>query len=979
MLLLQVMNFYKPKYFLFFFLLTIFSLNGSCAIFQSTGSGDWDDISSWNLGSIPNEDDTITIQNSHTINIPPGYTTRFMKLIIDNGGILNISSGGIFYFWTTNTIPVGSRIAVLENNGSITGTCELNIASKAYISGNGLFGSGISLKVRNDLRFVDNAVMTINGNILIQGGADFIIESGSDLTINTIYSINGASWVKNYGTLRLNSNAVFDNYAGESSNNVFHNYSGSTVEYLPSSGSSGDFPTPNMLTTTLEYGPGFHNLIISGNADCNEDFTVYGNWTNSSTFTSSSSGNNITFGGTSTQIFTGSGINNFKKLTLNNPSGLNMTGGTINIEEVMESSSGTFTQNGSDIILISNSGSGGFAGTVKVNNASDYSYSSGTFTSQRYYSAANEGWRMISSPVKNSTLSDVDDEFIFCGILPVTGNNYSASSCGTFHNVLTYNTANTSYNEITSMTQSISGGSGTLIYTGSGNTQLIMSNDGTRSPNFDDIIPIGLTTSGDAFNLISNPYPATLSWGLLHGASDISAGGYYVYEADGGGFQSRTSDIASNQGFFVQATGPNLNFQVNQTTNAYNTTFRKSINGINLPLNINISSDSLDIYDNTYLISDQNFSNSYDSAYELKKLFSSDPDYFTNIYFVDSSNNFLDRIFIGNMESNDLFFNTNVGKYAHGNYTLRFNNLSQFMIGSCISLEDLNNGIITNLRLDSTYNFVSDSLSPNPRFKLSIEKDYNIEVTNPFCYEENSGLIKLNGTSLNGSYFNLIDSSGQLIDSIYSQNDTIIFYNLTSGIYNLETNHTGRCSMSSQEIILIDPEEVIANFHIPFDTIYLDSLGFCHINFNNLSSGASSYYWDFGDGNFSNDFAGSNTYYSPGNYTIELVAENNLGNCRDTFNIQLFIADSILSFNDILNEDIFINYNQNELKITSSNNSLINNHFQIFDVNGTVVFNEKIKLNYQTFNISNLKSGYYIFSIFNKESPIVNRKFLKID
>lgn len=970
---------YKFKFISIFFLLTIFSLNGSCAIFQSTGSGDWDDISSWNLGSIPNEDDTITIQNSHTINIPPGYSTRFMKLTIDNGGILNISSGGVFYFWTTNTVHINSRIAVLENNGSITGTCELNIASKAYITGNGSLGSGISLKVRNDLRFIDNAALTINGNILIQGGGDLIIESGSDVTINTLYSLNGASWLKNYGTLRLNSNAVFDNYSGQKSTDVFHNYIGSTVEYLPSSGSPGDFPKPNMSTPTLEYGPGFHNLIISGNADCNGDFTVFGNWTNSSTFTSSSSGNNITFGGTSTQIFTGSGINNFKKLTLNNSSGLNMTGGTINIEEVMESSSGTFNQNGTDILLVSNSVSGGFAGTVKVNNASDYSYSSGTFTSQRYYSAANEGWRMISSPVKNSTLSDVDDEFIFCGILPVTGNNYSASSCGTFHNVLTYNTANTSYTEITSMNQSISDGIGTLIFTGSGNTQLIMSNDGTRSPNFDDQISIGLTTSGDAFNLISNPYPATLSWASLHGASDISSGGYYAYEADGGGFQSRTTDIASNQGIFVQATGTNLRFQVSQTTNAYNTTFRKSINGINLPLNINISSDSLNIYDNTYVISDQNFSNSYDSVYELKKLFSSSPDYFTNIYFVDSFNNFLDRIFISNMESNDLFFNAKVGNYTHGNYTLRFNNLSQFMIGSCISLEDLHNGIITNLRQDSTYDFTSDSLSPNPRFKLSIEKDYNIEVTNPFCFDDNSGLIKLNGSSLNGSYFNLIDSSGQLIDSITSQNDTIIFSNLTSGIYNLETNHTGRCSMSSQEIILIDPEEVIANFHIPFDTLYLDSSGFCHINFNNLSFGASSYHWDFGNGNFSNDFMGTNTYNSPGSYSIELVAENNSGNCRDTFNIQLFIADSILSLNDIVNEDIFINYNQNELKINSTNNNLVNNQFQVYNVNGKIVFSGVIKSNYQTFNVSNLKSGYYIFSIFNKESQKINRKFLKID
>ena len=42
------------------------------------------------------------------------------------------------------------------------------------------------------------------------------------------------------------------------------------------------------------------------------------------------------------------------------------------------------------------------------------------------------------------------------------------------------------------------------------------------------------------------------------------------------------------------------------------------------------------------------------------------------------------------------------------------------MIGSCINLEDLHNGILTDLRADTVYTFTIDSLAPSPRFKINI-------------------------------------------------------------------------------------------------------------------------------------------------------------------------------------------------------------------------------------------------------------------
>ncbi|MCC6841196.1 MAG: PKD domain-containing protein [Flavobacteriales bacterium] len=50
----------------------------------------------------------------------------------------------------------------------------------------------------------------------------------------------------------------------------------------------------------------------------------------------------------------------------------------------------------------------------------------------------------------------------------------------------------------------------------------------------------------------------------------------------------------------------------------------------------------------------------------------------------------------------------------------------------------------------------------------------------------------------------------------------------------------------------------------------------------NLSSNATSFVWDFGDGTFSNDVSPVHYYQTPGDYSVSLIA-NNQWNCPDTF------------------------------------------------------------------------------------------------
>ena len=53
------------------------------------------------------------------------------------------------------------------------------------------------------------------------------------------------------------------------------------------------------------------------------------------------------------------------------------------------------------------------------------------------------------------------------------------------------------------------------------------------------------------------------------------------------------------------------------------------------------------------------------------------------------------------------------------------------------------------------------------------------------------------------------------------------------------------------------------------------------ITFQNLTTGGDTYYWTFGDGHNSTEVHPNNTYADPGDYTVTLIATNDIG-CKDT-------------------------------------------------------------------------------------------------
>ena len=110
--------------------------------------------------------------------------------------------------------------------------------------------------------------------------------------------------------------------------------------------------------------------------------------------------------------------------------------------------------------------------------------------------------------------------------------------------------------------------------------------------------------------------------------------------------------------------------------------------------------------------------------------------------------------------------------------------------------------------------------------------------------------------------------------------------NVPAGNYNLTVIDANGCS-TTINMTIVDAQMPVANFIAkPSITTIEDPM----IYFQNLSSGASIYYWDFGDGYYSVEESTTHMYNEPNDYYVILYATDQYG-CTDTVGGEIIIRD----------------------------------------------------------------------------------------
>ncbi|MBI2968603.1 MAG: PKD domain-containing protein [Bacteroidetes bacterium] len=201
------------------------------------------------------------------------------------------------------------------------------------------------------------------------------------------------------------------------------------------------------------------------------------------------------------------------------------------------------------------------------------------------------------------------------------------------------------------------------------------------------------------------------------------------------------------------------------------------------------------------------------------------------------------------------------------------------------------------------------------------------------------------------------------VEPFFTSDDFYIQHNLPGDGLNLWLNLAKQSNNWYKNLANGDPSWDYDFLIIPMTTATITSnysffTNGLDVTFTNTSTGASSYHWDFGDGNSSDSTAPGHTYSSQGNYTVVLYSYGGDTSCFDTASQTINVIPVGIDGKKNQTNDEFIHFTlrDNILSIVSYKVSGI----KIYDILGKESGKFKVKKGEITdIKIDNLEKGIY--------------------
>lgn len=216
------------------------------------------------------------------------------------------------------------------------------------------------------------------------------------------------------------------------------------------------------------------------------------------------------------------------------------------------------------------------------------------------------------------------------------------------------------------------------------------------------------------------------------------------------------------------------------------------------------------------------------------------------------------------------------------------------------------------------YNLYNEIILPygvdtlyNSRFNIVFMPKAAAAYSDETCYGAADGTLMIRSIEPQWNAEILLNSSS-LTSFVCSGSDTLLT-GLSAGnytvIYNVDGFINDTCLITITSPLQIIADALPSSFSAPAGEALL---------FTNLSTGATHYLWDFGDGNVdSTSGSPSHTFASPGNYTVTLTAYN-ASSCSESFTMVISVnAPSVAPPPSMVNR-----YDEND-EIRSGNNVTI--------------------------------------------------------
>ena len=684
----------------------------------------------------------------------------------------------------------------------------------------------------------------------------------------------------------------------------------------------------------------------------------------------------LVFNGNNTQFINTNSDLDIYNITINNPNGVSISTGNINLTGTLTLTNGNFNTNDA-LTLVSDA-----SGTARIAEITGGSIS-GNITMQRYINAGSTSWRFLTPAVSNATIADFNDDFITSGF---TGSDYPnwPSAANPWASIYFYDETvpglqDSGYVAATNVTNTIAVGEGIWAWSGdsAGGTQAFTI-DVTGPTNTGNInLPISYTNTGssadDGWNMVGNPYPSTIDWD--DNVSITKTGinnAIYIWNPEleqfasysgGLGTNGGSRYIASSQAFWVQANATGASVQITESAKAANDAPFLKLQSTNTPLIINVNSNNGS--DQTIINFNNDATQSFDPMYDALKIHSTN----TNLPTVTTLDINNTEFSINQIPAQEIAIPLKVTTGVAGMHSISFDGLDQFDNAACVIVEDLFTGKSYDLKKQNSFACYINSATTSARFLIKFGANTTVTATNASCYGSNDGAILFEKEGNNSFDIVWKDQSDNIIASNTNMVGGDALNNLSAGVYTI--NATDEiCGNTTQIVTLTAPEKITALFDTDRDTVFLSDGA--TVIFTNSSSNANTYVWDFGDGNSAYISDPTHQFTEPGIYNITLEASLN-GNCGeiDTKNITVLDQTTSIEHKTI---------NETNTKTWIYNNTLfvesteIINKIEIRNINGQlliVIDNKNMKKNSTSLN--HLASQLLVITTFSSKNISSNK------
>jgi len=223
-----------------------------------------------------------------------------------------------------------------------------------------------------------------------------------------------------------------------------------------------------------------------------------------------------------------------------------------------------------------------------------------------------------------------------------------------------------------------------------------------------------------------------------------------------------------------------------------------------------------------------------------------------------------------------------------GVYSINPVNLNKLPAGACVTLFDKINNVSHDLKTGAYTTSIASGATSN-QFELRITVNpttLTSSSSNALCTNNPNGKIVASGNTAGPWNYTWKDASSNVIKTTSNISVPDTLKNLGAGQYFVDVNTVGTCdnANASFNISVISPQPV-ASFVSNADSLDINSS--TQFVFTNNSQNASTYNWDFGDGNLSTVANPSHKYSSPNDYLVTLTAVNQT--CGDVSSSSIFV------------------------------------------------------------------------------------------